>query len=253
MTNPRGRRVRLSPAKRMVYEIMHHTRDVPCLPVSKRFHIAAVVEARRALAAAPSWTALFMKAYALVAQDQPDLRRAFIRWPIKHLYEHPCSEAAILVERQWQGENAVLGAKLRAPEQRTLQEIDRYLRYLREAPVWDVNYFRKALRVGSYPGFLRRLLFSLSLHWSGRSRAHRFGTFMISSMGSLGVEQSYALTPLTSYLTFGPIADGEVDVRVVYDHRVMNAGDGARVLNALEQTLTTRIVAELQGMTRAAA
>jgi hypothetical protein len=255
MTEPRrGKRIRLSPARRMACEIMHHTRDVPCLPVAKRFRLGAVVEARSGLAAPPSWTALFMRAYGLVARTQARLRRAFIRWPVKHLYEHPCSEAAIIVERQWEGENTVLGAKLRAPEERSLEDIDRYLRFLRETPVWEVNYFRKALRVGAYPGFLRRLLFSLSLHWSGAWRARRFGTFMISSLGAMGVEQSYALTPLTSYLTFGPIApDGQVDVKVIYDHRVMDAGDGARVLNALEETLTTQIVAELQGMTRAAA
>ena len=62
-----------------------------------------------------------------------------------------------------------------------------------------------------------------TLNLSGFKRAKRLGTFTISSLGNLGVEQHHPISPLTTYLTFGPIsASGEVNVKIIYDHRVMD-------------------------------
>ena len=250
----RGKWIGLSPARRMTDELLHHAKKVPSLPIAKHCRIEAAVEARSRLNAAPSWTAIFMKAYGLVARGCPELRRAFIPWPWKHLYEHPHTECSILVEREWQGENVVLGGKLRAPETRGLLEIHEYLRFLKDAPVWDVNYFRKSLRVGAYPAVLRRFVFWQSLYVSGAVRAKRFGTFMISSMGALGVEQMHPITPLTTYLTFGPITTaGEVEVKIIYDHRVMDGGTTSRILNALETAINTELAGELRQLASQAA
>jgi hypothetical protein len=250
MADPRrGKWLSLSPARRMVDELLHHAKKVPSLPLSKRFHIAPALEARRGVRNPPSWTAIFMRAYGLVAREFPELRRCFVPWPWKHLYEHPMSECAILVEREWGGENVVLTGKLRAPELRGLAEIQDYLLYLRDTPVWDVGHYRRSLRVGRYPGWLRRLLFWQSLYLSGAVKCRRFGTFMISSMGTLGVEQMHPLTTLTTYLTFGPISDaGKVEVKVIYDHRVVDARTVARALNALEDRINVEMAAELAEM-----
>jgi hypothetical protein len=195
----------------------------------------------------PSWTAIFLRAYAVVAQRHPELRRALIPWPYSHFYEHPFSEAAILIERDWQGEQVVLGAKIRAPEDKTLAEIDAELRYLRAAPVREVSSFRQLLRIGRLPGFLRRFTFWHSLYRSGYKRAKRFGTFMMSSLGNLGVEQHHPLTPLTTYFTYGPIAaSGEVTVKIIYDHRVLDGRTVARCLMDLEDVLDGVIGKELR-------
>lgn len=244
--NSRGRWIRLTPARKMVVEILHHARKVPSLTDARHCNILPVLQARQGLPDAPSWTAIFMRAYALTGQKFPELRRAFLPWPIKHLYEHFQSDAVIPVEREWKGEQCVFTAKLRGPERKPLMEIQAYLRHLKTAPVWEINYFRKILRVGRYPGWLRRFLFWATLNWSGANRARNMGTFIIASMGTLGVEQIHPLTPLTTYLTFGPIsADGHVEVKVIYDHRVMDARVVARVLNELEQMMNGRMVEEL--------
>src|SRR5436853_7548411 len=93
-----GRYVRLSPGRKMVMAILHHGRQVPALPLSKVMNVSPLSAARQA-GAFVSWTALFMKAYCLVAQRHPELRRAFIPYPWPRLYEHPVSECALLLER----------------------------------------------------------------------------------------------------------------------------------------------------------
>jgi hypothetical protein len=218
------------------------------------FDLGAIVAARRSLAEPPSWVALFTRAYGLTAQRHAELRRAFIRWPWPHLYEHPCSECAVLVERAYEGETIVLGAKIRAPENQTLAGIDAHLRRFKEAPLEEVSPFRQLLRFARLPTLLRRFVFWHALHWSGFKRARHFGTCMVSSLGNLGVEQCHPLTPLTTYLTFGPVsATGAVTVKIIYDHRVMDGRSVARCLNDLEQVMQSQLLRELRAPQRGAA
>src|SRR5258708_3009650 len=55
--------------------------------------VARVVAARARLAERPSWTVVFARAFALVAAEVPELRRAYLGFPRPHLYEHPDSVA----------------------------------------------------------------------------------------------------------------------------------------------------------------
>lgn len=249
MNDPgKGRWLSLSPARKMVLEILHHGRKVPGLPLSKVMRVGELAAARQA-GAGVSWTAIFMKAYSLVAQRHRELRQAYIPYPWPRLYEHPFSECALLLERELDGEQIVLGAKLRAPEFQTLAALDETMRTFREAPIRDVGYFRQWLRLGRLPGFVRRFAFWHTLNLLGQKRAKRLGTFAISSLGNLGVEQHHPISPLTTYLTFGPISrDGDVNVKLIYDHRVMDGRCVARCLCDLEETLNTRILDELHAM-----
>jgi pyruvate/2-oxoglutarate dehydrogenase complex dihydrolipoamide acyltransferase (E2) component len=52
---------------------------------------------------------------------------------------------------------------------------------------------------------------------------------------------------LTTTINYGPIEpDGSVDVRIVYDHRVLDGGTVARALDHLERILGCEILAELR-------
>ena len=62
-----------------------------------------------------------------------------------------------------------------------------------------------------------------------RQRANFFGTFQLSVYSALGAESLNPLTPLTTLLNYGPIGeDGSVNVRIHYDHRVMDGANVAR-------------------------
>jgi pyruvate/2-oxoglutarate dehydrogenase complex dihydrolipoamide acyltransferase (E2) component len=241
----------LTPARRLVDELMHHARQAPTLPLSRTFLIPDLVDARAAMRQPPSWMAVFMKAYGLAARSFPELRRAYIPYPYARLYEHPHTNCAVLVERQWQGETIVLAAKVRAPEAMPLAEVDGHLKSFREDDVWSISPFRQLLRVARLPWLLRRFVFWSTLYWSGFKRAKRFGTCMMSSLGALGVEQGHPLTPLTTYFTFGPVGPGgEVTAKIVYDHRVMDGRTVARALMHLEEILKTALFQEVRQMRR---
>ncbi len=169
--NERGRWIPLSPARKMVMEILHHAKKVPSLPLSRKTDVSRLALVREHGADA-SWTAIFMKAYGLVAQRHPCLRQAYLPLPWPHLYEHPFSLCALMVEREHYGEKILLGSKIRAPECQSLAAIDEHLRHFREAPIHDISDFRQWLRVGRMAGFVRRFLFWHTLNLSGYT-AHR--------------------------------------------------------------------------------
>ena len=89
------------------------------------------------------------------------------------------------------------------------------------------------------------------MHWelayqSGRHRANYFGTFQFSVYSGLGAESFNPLTPLTTLLNYGPLApDGGVDVRILYDHRVMDGATVARALGRFETILNVELPAEI--------
>jgi hypothetical protein len=255
MGEPRkGVRVPLSPARKMVGELLRHAKKVPSLPLKRPLNVAQLAAARTGCDPRPSWVGMFLKAYALVAQDRPELRRAYIPFPRPHLYEHACSECAVLVERDWAGEKAVLAAKIRSPAEQPLTMIDAHLRRFATAPFDEVSDLRQLTRLARLPAFARRFVFWNTLNLNGYKRAKRFGTFMVSTLGNLGVEQGHPLTPLTTYLSFGPIAkSGEVVAMIVYDHRVLDGRTVATALADLELALNGPILHEVESLARAAA
>ena len=94
---------------------------------------------------------------------------------------------------------------------------------------------------------MRRLAWWVGLNVSGRKRAHYFGTFGVSVYAGLGAASLHPLSPLTTTLNYGVIAaDGTVDVRLIYDHRVLDGATVARALQDLERALTGEVLTELR-------
>ncbi len=78
----------------------------------------------------------------------------------------------------------------------------------------------------------------MGLYSDGACRGHFFGTFGISVVGSLGAAGLHILSPLTTTLNYWKFEpDGSLDVRLEYDHRVLDGVPVARVLEELEDTL----------------
>lgn len=248
MSNPRmGRRLPLSPARKLVAELLYHAKSVPSLPLKRVINVSNLQAARAIASPRSSWIAMFLKAFAIVAVDHPELRRAYVPWPWPHLYEHPHSNCAVLIERDWDHEKAVLAAKIRGPEQQTLADIDASLRMFASAPFESVSDLRQLSRLARLPALVRRWAFWNTINLSGYSKCKRFGTFMVSSLGNQGVEQMHPLTPLTTYLSFGPIAaNGDVTALIVYDHRVLDGRTVAAALVELEVALNGPVLAELR-------
>jgi hypothetical protein len=242
MGEPRGRSLPLSPARRLIGDFLHCAVKIPTVPVQRRMNIAPLLAAREQANPRPSWCALFTKAYALVAAAQPELRRTYLTFPWPHLYEHPVSIASVAMEREVAGEPAVLFVQLRGVEQHSPEQIDRYLKECKEAPLERVGTFRRALRISRLPRLLRRVIWWVAMNYSGYKKARNMGTFGVTVYSGLGAEALHPLSILTTTLNYGIIAeDGTVDVRLIYDHRVLDGATVARALGELERVLNHQL------------
>jgi hypothetical protein len=247
MHQERGFNIPLSLPRRFICDMLHFAHDVPSIPVQRRMHLADVVAARNAAEPRPSWCSIFTKAYAVVTDANPVLRRAYLSFPWPHLYQHPTNIATIAIERQYQGEDAVFFVHLPHPEKRSLLAIDAKLRRYKELPLERVAAIRRALRNMRWPRPLRRWLWWFALNVSGFKRAHFFGTSGITVYAGLGASSLHPLSLLTSTLNYGVFEpDGSVDVRLIYDHRVLDGATVARALADLERVLRLNILAELR-------
>jgi hypothetical protein len=246
MHGARGRTLPLTGPRRFIIDLVHFARKVPTIPVSRSIDVGPLSAPRVAHPARPSWTVLFMKAYALVAADHPPLRRALLTFPRMRLYEHPQTVCALALERVHEGEEGIFVGLFRAPEAQSIAQLQGALAAYKHEPLEQVGFFRQALRVSRTPAPIRRFLWWSTLNVSGEKRAKRFGTFGITSYGALGAESLHPISPLTTTLSWGPIGpDGRVNVRLVYDHRVLDGAYIARRLGDIEATLHGAIRDEL--------
>lgn len=246
----RGRMIPLSLPRRMVIDLLYFARGIPTVPVQKRMALAALVEARAACRERPRWTAIFTKAYALLADEFPEFRRAYCKIPWPHLYEYPASNAHIIIERDYGGEPALFSLPVKDPARQSLTEIGRQLQHAAEAPVETIKDFRRAMNFARLPRPLRRTLWWIALNY-GRQRANYFGTFAVSVYSALQAESLHPLSPVTTLLNYGVMrGGGELDVRIIYDHRVMNGATVARALVRLEEILNSAVLAEVRALAK---
>lgn len=247
MSRPRGRWLPLSLPRRLVADALRACRHVPTVTAERRMDLGELADARRAWPTRPAWSAIHAKAFALVAAAVPALRRSFVRWPWPHLYEHPAPVAAVVVERDYHGEEAVFFAHLRRPHERPLADLDAWLRRCRSAPLAEVVSFRRALRLARLPWPLRPAAMWLGLHASGRLRERAFGTFSLSSPAAQGAGLLHLITALTATLHYGLFDPaGRLDMRLTFDHRVLDGATAARALAAMEAALRGPLLQELR-------
>ena len=241
----RGRYVSLSPARRLVVDYMWFSRDVPLVTVERRIDLTRLIEVRKQAVERPIWAAAFAKAFAMVCMEEPRLRRAYVKLPWPCFYEYVSPVASIIIERDHDGEEALLSALVKSPETLPLSEISKRVKQLASTPVTEIREFSRMLRVARLPRPLRRMIWWIVLNW-GRQRANHFGTFLLTSLMSEKVISKRILSPLPAVLTYGLFdADGCIEVRVTFDHRVMDGLVAARALARLEQILTGPIVDEI--------
>jgi hypothetical protein len=248
MREATGHYLPLPGPRKFINDLVHFARRIPSAPVARTIDVAALAEARVRHSARPSWSCVFMKAYALVGAANAPLRRSLLEFPWPRLYQHPWMNCAMAIERVYQGEEGVFVGIFRAPEQQTLSQLQQAVVWYKNETLEKVGFYRMALRFSKAPTPLRRLLWWSTLNVSGFKRSKRFGTFGLSSYGALGAEQIHPISPLSTTLTYGPIDPdtGRVIVKLIYDHRVLDGAYVARRLRELEEVLNGPILEELR-------
>ncbi len=208
--------------------------------------LGAVAAARLACSPRPPWVALFGKAFALTAQEFPELRRVFLKWPWPRLYEYPASIAMFAIDRIYQGEASVLPRMIKDPAACRIRDLAQMIRHAKEAPLDEIKDFQRVLGIAKLPAPVRRLLWWLGFT-IGRQRGNYFGTFVVSTVSASGAELIHPIAVAPFFLTYGMIAaDHHCPVRLMFDHRVVDGVPIARALVRLEAILNTTIIDELR-------
>src|ERR1700674_2864386 len=95
----RGTVRKISIPRRLVADLMHASMRVPFVSLARPLNIRGLIEARAQMAQPPGWAAIFVKAFALVAKEQPALRTLFVKWPYARFYEVRASRKILLATR----------------------------------------------------------------------------------------------------------------------------------------------------------
>ena len=241
----RGTKRKISLPRRFIIDLMHASMRVPFISFSRSLDIGPFMAARAKAKSPPGWAAVFVKAFAIVAKEEPALRTLYVKLPWPHFFELPRSIAMVAVARVEDGEDCILPEKIPAPEEQSLAKIDAAIRHAKNAPLQDIPAFRKILMASRLPLPLRRVSWWLGLN-VGRMCANNFGSFGVTSVAAYGPGKLQAISPspfLVSYGVAGP--DNRIDVILRWDHRITDAVVIARTMGRLEQVLNTEISAEL--------
>lgn len=235
--------------RRWMNEIVRFGLKSPVMGGNFTINVAEVAAARRATNPPTAWSAIFIKAIALAGRDWPELRTAYLPYPWPRLYLAPTSTAAVILERQWKGAHAVFIDFVHRPETRPLPLIDYILRDFRRMRIERIGAYRRLIRLARLPWFLRRPLMSLALHWSGRLRAKYCGSFSVQSFATRRGSVMQSTTPLTFSFIHAPVRpNGDVDLQLLMDHRVIDGMQAARIVHAVEAVMKGEILAELRAL-----
>jgi hypothetical protein len=216
--------------------------------MTARLQIPRALAAHSACAARPPWASIFAKAFGKLAWERAELRRMYVSFPWPGLVEVNAPAAFIIVERAHEGEMMVSAARVRDPATVPLTAIGERLQQAKTAPE-DVMY-RRILGFARLPWPLRRLVLWLSLMTA--LPLHRYaGSFVVSALGGQGAQILDTISILPIFLSFGPIGrDGQVEVTLCFDHRVMDGAACAATLRGLEVIIEGPMSDELEALQR---
>src|ERR1700730_7065285 len=134
----RGTVRKISMPRRLVADLMHASMHVPFVSLPSPLDVRPLLEARALAAQPPGWAAIFVKAFAVVAQEEPVLRTLYVKWPSPGFYELPRSVAMVAIARVESGQDCVMPQKVTAPDEMALTEVDALIRHAKEAPIDQV-------------------------------------------------------------------------------------------------------------------
>ncbi|MFM7040291.1 MAG: hypothetical protein ACKO2L_21495 [Planctomycetaceae bacterium] len=243
--NRDGRRFAVPPSRRLTWDLLWFHKSVPLCAHDRRMSLAQTAAARLAATQRISWPALFLKAAGLAANDFPELRQTWFRWPFAHIYQHPHTVAVLTIQRELDGEPWLFWGRIHQPEELSLLQIQQQIdQFQKQDPRRE---FRRALQLAALPLPLRRAIWWWNLNVSPRSRARRLGTCFLSTLAGRNTEIQLPPSVHTACFTWGPLDEfGRSRVTLAYDHRIMDGARTASILERLEELLTGPLLLELQ-------
>ena len=246
-----GHRIRLSNGRRLVDDVIRFAEKMPLGAFVTELGLPELARLRKQVRPRISWTVLFMKAYALIANRHPELRSCYLRYPWPHLYVHDQNVCLLTVAREYRGETRLLFARFNQPENYSLIQLQQQYDYVREAPVDSIRQFQHQIRFAAFPHLFRQWVWRLMFHWFPSKRLNNFGTFGMSISGFGKSVGTKTLSPCTTTLGVDPISRaGQSKLLFTFDHRVLDGKPAIDLIDLLGRELRGRIVAEMQQILR---
>jgi hypothetical protein len=243
----RGTVRKISLSRRVIIDLMRASADIPFVAVRRTLSIGRLAAARKSLRNRPAWAAIFAKAFAILAAEQPVLRRVYLKWPWPHFYEFPQTLAMIVVAPDATPDGVLL-FPVKAPDLSSLAEADAMIRSAKSQPIEATPFFRKTMMVTRLPQPLRRLAWAIGLNF-GRQRGNYLGTLLVTSVAAFGGGEVEALGPQSFILSYDKVSDdGAIDVMIRWDHRIADAAFIGGELSRLEQILNNQLADEILAM-----
>src|SRR5206468_210294 len=135
---------------------------------------------------------------------------------------------------------------VRSPENRSLAELDALVRHHKEAPLETLRSYHRSCGMGRIPWPIRPWFWWAALNVSGRRRCHNFGTFGITTVAAQGAGIQRIIPLLTATLHYSLFDEaGRLEMRLSFDHRVLDGATAGRVLCDLETVLNRDLVHEV--------
>jgi hypothetical protein len=240
----RGTVRKISLSRRVIIDLMRASADIPFVAVRRTLSIGRLAAARKSLRNRPAWAAIFAKAFAILAAEQPVLRRVYLKWPWPHFYDFPQTLAMIVVAPDATPDGVLL-FPVKAPDLTSLAEADAMIRSAKSQPIEATPFFRKTMMVTRLPQPLRRLAWAIGLNF-GRQRGNYLGTLLVTSVAAFGGGEVEALGPQSFILSYDKVSDdGTIDVMIRWDHRIADAAFIGGELSRLEQILNNPLSDEI--------
>lgn len=241
-----GHGLPLSRARRFIGDLCAFAHATPKGVITRRMPLQPLVTAMKAHPDRPPWTAVIAKAFALAALELQELRRVYVKLPWPSLYQYDKSSAAIVTEREVDGEPVLFFPRIEGPEDKSLAEIAAELRHFKTAPIAEIEDFAETVFIAGLPTPIRRLLWWIALNL-GPLRPGYFGTFCITTLAGEGATITNIVHPLSSALSYGTFsAEGELEMVFSFDHRVFDGALVARALARLEANLLGAVLDEVR-------
>ena len=239
-----GRRFLVPRSRRLTWDLLFFNQQVPICGHDRRMDLSYVSAVRKSASVRISWSAIFIKAFAEVARQFPELRQTWYRWPWAHIYQHRHSHATLTVQRKLQAEPWLFWGTIDQPETMPLTAVQSQIdRFCSDSPK---VIFKRQWQLAKLPTLLRRAIWWWNLNLSTSGRSRRLGTFFVSTLSGRGTEIQVPPSIHTGCLTFGPLDErGCSRVTLAYDHRIMDGALVAEILERLEQVLNEQIFQEL--------
>ncbi len=245
----KGKRVKLSNGRRLVDDVIRAARKMPMAACFRDFDLSELAELRKQTRPKIAWNVLYMKAYSIVAQENPALRQCYVAFPWPYAYQHECNVCMLTMSREVEGEERLLFSRFTRPESKSLVALQREYDHYRRTPVRQIKQFRHQIRFARLPSLARRLAWWIMLNLWPRKRMSHFGTF---GMTLSGYRDTYALSllgPNTTVLGVDVLPKrGQAKFLLSFDHQILDGAPAVSVVDNLYKTLNGAMVDELREM-----